>query len=102
MSAALLLTRFCARRSHNPGSGSKLRPEKTRAKPDFIVGLAPAPTPVDATPKGKSDNIVTPAARATNALEQHEPDVLGAHLGALPVVEVVLEVPVANPELQVF
>ena len=59
-------------------------------------------TPADAVPKEKSDKIVTPSPRATNALEQHEPDVLGAHLGALPVVEVVLQVPVANPKFQIF
>ena len=33
-------------------------------------------------------------------LLQDEADVLGIHLGTLPVVEIVLEVSVPNPELQ--
>ena len=73
-------------------------------KPDLIcpaLARARTPTPVDATPKEKSDKIRY-AARATRALEQHEPDVLGAHLGALPVVEVVLEVPVADAKFQIL
>ena len=94
----LLLTRFSAHGSHNPRSQLELRPEK----PERLWNRT-ASTPVDATPKEKSDiRLVTPAARATNALEQHEPDVLGAHLGALPVVEVVLEVPIPNTELQIL
>ena len=72
---------------------------KTRI--DLPCTNALTPTPVDATPKGKSDKIRY-AARATKALEQHQPHVLGAHLGALPVVEVVLEVPVADAKFQVL
>ena len=77
------------------------RPKTSGVKTLAAMSNSFTPTPVDATPKEKSDKIRY-AARATNALEQHEPDVFRAHLGALPVVEVVLEVPVADAKFQVL
>ena len=96
----------------------------------YTCECALTPTPVDATPKRNRIRLVdllrasppshqaaaglldrtpvvapgpyTPSPAGNKPLEQHEPDVLGAHLGALPVVEVVLEVPIPNTEFEVF